>query len=544
MAQAAELNVIGDNFAIYNDLGQLVDIDLYGYLTRTPGFLFYPGAEPESRWVWEGNSDNDLYRVYANVRSVSFDGTAYSGILDGLSYYKIVDGAEVQIGSLSLLPISPIGFSSDVYYTQQAAELGALVANYVSANGMVVTGSGGVDNFSGNDFGLTATISWALGAGDDWLITQNYGVDTVDGGADDDHIETLGGDDTVRAGAGDDFIGSGVDNDQVYAGGGKDTGELGQGDDRFYGEGGDDSVSGGEGNDVLDGGAGADQLEGGTGDDIYFVDTVLDDVIEAAGNGAADRVAARVSYTLAADADIERLTTTSSAGTTAINLTGNTLSQEIVGNAGLNILKDGGGAGDLLRGLGGNDTYLVYSAATRIVESATEGTVDRVAAGVDYRLAAGAHVEQMTTSSAGGTAAIDLAGNEFVQMITGNAGANRLEGKGGADQLRGLGGADTFVFATRLGEGNIDTILDFSVPDDRLLLSNTIFTALTPGTLAAAAFRANATGSAAGASDRIIYETDTGKIFYDADGTGAAAGIHFATVTAGLALTNLDFSVA
>jgi hypothetical protein len=38
-------------------------------------------------------------------------------------------------------------------------------------------------------------------------------------------------------------------------------------------------------------------------------------------------------------------------------------------------------------------------------------------------------------------------------------------------------------------------------------------------------------------------ETDTGRLYSDADGTGAGGRIHFATVDAGLALTNADFVV-
>jgi serralysin len=302
------------------------------------------------------------------------------------------------------------------------------------------------------------------------------------------------------------------------------------------------TIFGNNGANILDGGGAADTMQGLAGNDTYFVDHIGDIVIEAVGD-VADTVATRISYALAADAEIETLRTTSNGGTGAIKLTGNAFDQTIVGNNGANTLKGGGGL-DTLSGLGGNDTYLVYTATDTIIETATGGARDKVAAGVSYTLSAGVHVEQMTTTSAGGTAAINLAGNEIGQTITGNAGANRLEGKGGADQLRGLGGADTFVFATKLGGGNVDAILDFSVPDDRFLLSDAIFTALDPGTLAASAFRANASGLADDDTDRIVYETDTGHVFYDADGSGAAAGIHFATITAGLALTNADFSVA
>jgi Ca2+-binding RTX toxin-like protein len=298
-------------------------------------------------------------------------------------------------------------------------------------------------------------------------------------------------------------------------------------------------------NTIKDGGGAADYLRGLGGDDTYLVYSAGTTIAESATQGT-DRVLAGVSYALGAGVHVERLSTTSAGGTTAIDLTGNALSQEIVGNAGSNILHDGGkGGADTLRGLGGNDTYRIFNLADTIVEGASEGTADRVMAAVDYALAAGVHVETMTTNGSTGTSGIDLSGNEFVQSITGNAGANRLDGGGGNDTLRGLGGADTFVFSSALGPGNVDTIVDFSVPADAIELDNAVFAALTvPGTLAATAFAANTDGVATDAAHRIIYETDTGKLFYDADGAGGAAGIQFATLTAGLALTNADFVVA
>jgi Ca2+-binding RTX toxin-like protein len=61
--------------------------------------------------------------------------------------------------------------------------------------------------------------------------------------------------------------------------------------------------------------------------------------------------------------------------------------------------------------------------------------------------------------------------------------------------------------------------------------------------LSATKFAANASGAAQDADDRIIYDTGTGKLFYDFDGSGAGAAVQFAQLAAGLALTNADFYV-
>jgi Ca2+-binding RTX toxin-like protein len=61
--------------------------------------------------------------------------------------------------------------------------------------------------------------------------------------------------------------------------------------------------------------------------------------------------------------------------------------------------------------------------------------------------------------------------------------------------------------------------------------------------LTAAQFAANASGTAQDASDRIIYETDTGKLFYDSNGSTAGGAVQFALLGTGLALTNADFFI-
>ena len=76
-------------------------------------------------------------------------------------------------------------------------------------------------------------------------------------------------------------------------------------------------------------------------------------------------------------------------------------------------------------------------------------------------------------------------------------------------------GSDQFVFNTALNAAtNVDNITDFNVAADTMVLENAIFTTIAgTGTLTAAQFVANATGTAQDADDRIVYDTDTGNSF-------------------------------
>ncbi len=134
-----------------------------------------------------------------------------------------------------------------------------------------------------------------------------------------------------------------------------------------------------------------------------------------------------------------------------------------------------------------------------------------------------------------------MIGTVFYDTFIGDENANRFDGARGNDTLIGAGGADTFVFDTVLALNNIDEITDFAHGTDRIELDDAIFTALTAGTLSAAAFT---TGVATTAAHRILYDADTGALSYDADGSGAGAAIQFATLQAHLTITNMDFLVA
>ncbi|HEV2747777.1 MAG TPA: calcium-binding protein, partial [Allosphingosinicella sp.] len=328
------------------------------------------------------------------------------------------------------------------------------------------------------------------------------------------------------------------------------------GNDVLFGNAGADRLDGGAGHDRLDGGLDSDAMTGGSGNDVYLVDRTSERPVEAAGGGA-DTVLAALSYTLAAGSHIEHLSALSPAATTALSLAGNELANTITGNAGANRL-EGKGGNDRLVGLGGNDSFIVDGAGDRIVEAAGGGT-DRVLARASYTLANGVHVETLATFNPAGGAPVQLTGNAFANRITGNAGGNSLGGGAGNDIVTGLGGndrlsggtgndllsggagLDRFLFDTGLnGAANVDRLAGFAATDDALLLDRAVFSGIAAdGALAPAAFRVGT--AAQDASDRIVYDSATGRIFYDADGAGGAAQILFARVEAGTALTRADF---
>jgi serralysin len=132
-----------------------------------------------------------------------------------------------------------------------------------------------------------------------------------------------------------------------------------------------------------------------------------------------------------------------------------------------------------------------------------------------------------------------LSGGDGADLLYGGDGVDRVDGGAGADFLEGGNGADTYVFSSALGGGNIDTIAGFNVVDDTIELSTAIFTGIGIGVLGSNAF---VIGAAAGdADDRIIYDSATGALYYDADGDGGGAAVQFATLATGLALTANDF---
>ena len=289
---------------------------------------------------------------------------------------------------------------------------------------------------------------------------------------------------------------------------------------------------GNDGDNVLRGdlATGANILTGRGGNDTYFVDAG-DSVDEsaAAGGGGIDTVRASVSFTLGDG--VENLTLTG----TAVSGTGNALDNLIIGNALDNII-DGGAGIDTMRGGGGSDTYYVDAAGDVVTEANVAGT-DLVLATASFTLSA--NVENLTLL---GTDNIDGTGNTSANTLVGNDGNNVLNGRQGNDVMTGNGGADQFVFNTGLGTTNVDIITDFTAGLDKIVLDDAVFRNIGPlGTLANDAFNLGTTAS--DATDRVLYDTATGDLWYDRDGLNGTAAVKFAHVGAGLSLQASDFII-
>lgn len=312
-----------------------------------------------------------------------------------------------------------------------------------------------------------------------------------------------------------------------------------RGSDTLNGSAGMDNLSGHAGNDILNGLGESDYIEGGEGRDTYDGGEGYDQLsfADARGNANAfrgivlDAVAGTVTDPWGNQETFKNFESYRGSHF-ADKMTGSSLGEEFMGLGGRDAINGGGGF-DVVR----------YHR-----DSSHGGT-----RGVTVNLATGVAVDgfgrQDTLTSIEG-----VRGTEFADKLTGSNAANFLRGDGGNDTLAGgLGndrldggsGKDSFIFNTTLNSAtNVDVIEDFDPTADLIKLENSIFKAFgATGALASTAFAANATGLASNASHRIIYEKDTGELYYDADGTGAGSSVLFAKIGTNLALSYQDFLI-
>ena len=134
-----------------------------------------------------------------------------------------------------------------------------------------------------------------------------------------------------------------------------------------------------------------------------------------------------------------------------------------------------------------------------------------------------------------------LRGEGGNDTIKGGAGNDALVGGYSNDVLTGGSGADKFVFDDPDGPASADKLKDFRHGEDKLLLDRFDFRSI-GATLDAGEFYAKAGAKHAhDGNDRIIYDTKSGKLYYDHDAKGGDPAELIATLTNKAHLDHHDF---
>jgi Ca2+-binding RTX toxin-like protein len=494
-------------------------------------------------WM-SGGAGNDTYIV-----DDSKDAVLETSPVDGIDLveawvtYKLASGVE-NLLLAGAAAIDGTGNALDNQITGNGADnllRGADGDDYLRGEGGndTLIGGNGDDGLNGGDGIDTVTYQGAAAGVTVWLGNINpqdtggagidalYLIENVRGSAFADSISGNGGANMIWGGAGDDSIGGGNGDDIIYGGYDDDTITGGEGLNTLYGNDGDDviydlgsgsSAWGGTGDDTITGGAGFNSIHGEDGNDMLRGGAEYG--TNAYGGAGDDRFVTKFNMVARWD---------------------NVYDEYFDGGEGVDTLQvDSRARVDLEAGRSveeeGMGTAILYAPGT----SGDPDERDRVVDLIWVENVVGSNENDELFGNAANNAFYGRGGDD---VLDGRWGDDVLDGGSGNDMLTGADGADRYLFSTALDAAtNVDTITYFDTAADTIWLSNAIFSdAGAPGTLSASAF---ATGTAASDSDdRIVYDSATGNIFYDADGSGDGVQILFAQVDPGTALTYADFVI-
>lgn len=224
---------------------------------------------------------------------------------------------------------------------------------------------------------------------------------------------------------------------------------------------------------------------------------------------------------------------------------------------------DGGKGKDIMEGGKGDDIYFVDNRKDIVRESRNGGT-DTVNASTTYKLKNNVEnlvlIGNKSIRGIGNNGKNEITGNDAKNVIKGNGGKDILTGGGGNDLLDGGKGNDTltggegndkFVFNTRRRfrsrDAGVDTIEDFILGEDKIVLDRTTFRSLKNNKFREdLEFEVVDTNAAAKNSDAfIVYNETSGGLFYNANGSkgGFGGGGLFATLEGPPELTADDFLI-
>ena len=327
-------------------------------------------------YTLEANSEVELLSTndYGSTAAINLTGNNLAQTIIGNAAANIIQGG----GGADILN----GLNgNDTYYVDIASvtiqeSFGSGNDAVYSSVSYVLSGNAEVELLSTNSYGSTAAIN-LTGNGYNQTIIGNAGVNILHGGGGSDLLIGLGGNDIYYIDVASVTIqeSPGGGTDTVYTSvsygltPGMDIEILSTNDHgatvsiNLTGNGLANQLFGNAGSNAFVGGGGADVMSGFGGNDIYYVDVASVQIVESGGGGN-DVVYASVSYTLANGVDVETLSSNNYSSTDALVLTGNSLGQGVVGNAGTNVL-DGGLGNDTLVGLGGADTFAFTTALGR-----------------------------------------------------------------------------------------------------------------------------------------------------------------------------------
>lgn len=310
----------------------------------------------------------------------------------------------------------------------------------------------------------------------------------------------------------------------------------GLGHDTLTGNGSANVLAGGAGNDLLRGGGG-DTFDGGSGTDTasYILSAGFVAVDLALGVGTSGAAAGDV---FVIDAVTGRSNVENIVGSYFDDfITGNSSTNRLWGDAGDDVIEGGDGR-DLL--YGGSNTAI---GDTVSYEHASAGVRINLAVTKLQRTGGGGVDTLSGFENAVGSAFNDvLSGTAVSNLLNGGDGADILSGGLGHDTLIGGAGGDYFMFRTAASATNIDEVDDFETGIDHIYIDDAIFTrAGHRGFLDTARFVTGA--MALDADDRILYDSTTGDLIYDANGSAAGGTRVFAHLDIGLSLSSADIYI-
>jgi Ca2+-binding RTX toxin-like protein len=379
---------------------------------------------------------------------------------------------------------------------------------------------------------------WAFGDSSNNNIDLRWQVpgfvkDNADGGD---------GNDTIYGNIADNTLRGGDDSDLIYGDDGHDTIQGQNGNDKLYGQDGNDSLTGGAdrdtlyggndndtlqgdtGNDRLDGGAGADSLAGGADNDYLFGNSGNDKLTGDDGNDTLD-------------GDL--------GNDTLLGGAGNDLFVDIFGS-------DSMSAGTGIDTLDYSDYYGRVDVSLLSDRALQQAAVYHVGEGYSFNTEGTDTVvgfdnvigTQFDDSIVGNLLDNDFVGGSGYDTLNGGLGNDTLEGDRGVDSLIGGSGSDWFLFNTA-PTSNWDQIADFTPGEDRIVLDNSVFTGLSAGAVPSAQFRTVDNWQLTGtdSSDRLIYSTWNGILFYDPDGSGSQAAVPIVQLTSVPNITAADILI-